>query len=388
LGELKILFAIGSVEIGGAEKQMLALAARLVKRGWECHVFSLQGGGMLGPDLDALGIKHHVGGMKKGELSRATWKLIPALKRLFGLVCRLKPHVVQAYLPLVTLMGALVGRIHRIPMVITSKRGLGTHQERYAFLRPMDLLANRLSHRITVNSQAVWNDMIQRDHVDPSKLSLIYNGVDPSPFQKAGEARERMRRSLGVVPQKRLVIMIANFIPYKGHMDLIHASVQMVERYSDIQFILVGEDRGTQPDVVRAVEASGLSKCFIFLGQRRDIPQLMAASDLSVLPSYEEGFSNVILESMAAGLPVVATRVGGNQEAVQDGVTGWLVPPGDSRALAEKIIDLLSDPAKAKQWGDAGRRRVKALFSMNRMVEDHVNLYQEGLSARLKRPQA
>ena len=362
---------------------MLALASQLVKREWECHVFSLQGEGPLAPELNQTGIRHHMGGMKKGDPSRAPFKLIPALWRLLRLIRHLRPHVVHAYLPLVTLMGALAGRIHRIPLVVTSKRGLGTHQERYAFLRPMDLLANRLSHRITVNSQAVWNDMIQRDHIDPSKLCLIHNGIDPSPFQEAAGARGRMRQSLGVKPGDRVMIMIANFIPYKGHIDFVQAAALVVRPYPDIQCLLVGEDRGTESEVARAVEALGLTACFRYLGQRRDIPQLLAGSDLSILTSHEEGFSNVILESMAAGLPVVATRVGGNQEAVEDGVTGWLVPPGDPAALAHKIIDLLSDPARAKDWGDAGKRRVEALFSMNRMVEAHIAMYQEGLNAFL-----
>ena len=111
------------------------------------------------------------------------------------------------------------------------------------------------------------------------------------------------------------------------------------------------------------------------MGQRSDIPNVLAASDLSVLPSHEEGFSNVILESMAAGLPVVATRVGGNLEAVVDGVTGWLVPPQNPKVMAEKIVDLLKDPHKARSWGEKGKERVKRFFTVEQMVEKHLALY-------------
>jgi glycosyltransferase involved in cell wall biosynthesis len=105
----------------------------------------------------------------------------------------------------------------------------------------------------------------------------------------------------------------------------------------------------------------------------------MAASDISVLPSHEEGFSNVVLESMAAGLPVVATRVGGNPEAIMDGETGWLVPPGNPEELAMKIMDLLEDPEKAEKWGEAGKRRVKENFSDERMVDEHIKLYRKSV---------
>jgi glycosyltransferase involved in cell wall biosynthesis len=111
------------------------------------------------------------------------------------------------------------------------------------------------------------------------------------------------------------------------------------------------------------------------MGQRNDIPRLLAASDIAVLPSHEEGFSNVILESMAAGLPVVATRVGGNPEAVIDGETGWLVAPHRPTELALKIMDLLSEPEKARSWGEYGRQVVKEKFAAEKMVEAYLELY-------------
>jgi len=114
-----------------------------------------------------------------------------------------------------------------------------------------------------------------------------------------------------------------------------------------------------------------------FLGLRHDIPQLMAASDLSVLASHEEGFSNVLLESMAAGLPVVATSVGGNPEAVVHGVTGWLTPPHHPAKLAEKMIDLLNNEEKSEKWGERGRVLVKRKFSVEQMVSRHLVLYNQ-----------
>ena len=217
--------------------------------------------------------------------------------------------------------------------------------------------------------------MVRRENVDQSKLVLIYNGVATSPFETALSRRKSLRRKYGIRDDEQVLVTVANLIPYKGHFDLILAAREVCNRFPRVQFLLAGEDRGIQDGLERKVRELGLQRSVRFLGRRDDIPGLLAAGDISVLPSHEEGFSNVILESMAAGLPVVATDVGGNGEAVQDGVTGWLTPPGDPSALAEKIIDLLEDPVRARAWGRAGRERIGRMFTVERMVEAHLQLY-------------
>jgi len=370
-----VLFVIGSLEVGGAEMQMYLLVKQLHGQNYTCHVYSLQSGGPLAKWFEALGVPVFSGGLKKGDMSRAPWKVVMAEWRLLRLIYELKPSVIHCFLPLITFMGALSGRIARVPLVVTSRRALGTHQRRYPVLRPLDHVASRLSHRVTVNSQAVWNDVVRRDHVDASKLVLIYNGVDTGPFEVALSYREDVRRDQGVKANAKVMIVIANLIPYKGHSDLIQAAKEVVNWFPDAIFLLVGEDRGVRKDLEQEVSNLGIGQSVKFLGRRNDIPSLLGASDISVLPSHEEGFSNVILESMAAGLPVVATAVGGNAEAIVDGITGCLVPPGDATSMAEKIMELLCDPEKAKYWGKRGRDRAKKVFSIERMVLEHLKLY-------------
>jgi glycosyltransferase involved in cell wall biosynthesis len=371
-----ILFVIGSLEVGGAEMQMYLLVKQLHDQSYICHVYSLQAGGPLERWFEDLGVPVFSGGLKKGDMSSAPWKAVLAEWSLLRLIYELKPSVIHCFLPLITFMGALSGRIARVPLVVTSRRALGTHQRRYPILRPLDHVASRLSHRVTVNSQAVWNDMVRRDHVDASKLVLIYNGVDTGPFEAALSYREDVRRDQGVKANAKVMIVIANLIPYKGHSDLIQAAKEVVNRFPDAIFLLVGEDRGIQKELEQYVANSGIGQSVRFLGRQGDVPKLLAASDISILPSHEEGFSNVILESMAAGLPVVATDVGGNREAILDGITGWLIPPKDPRALAVKIIDLLRDPDRAKEWGRIGRERVNRTFTVKRMVTAHKELYE------------
>jgi glycosyltransferase involved in cell wall biosynthesis len=206
-------------------------------------------------------------------------------------------------------------------------------------------------------------------------MVLIYNGVDYSSFESALSSRNRVRKTLGLDDDDRVVITVANFIGYKGHADLLQAASQVLKQIPSAVFLLVGEDRGIKEGLKRQAFSLGILERIRFMGQRDDISQLMAASDVSVLASHEEGFSNVILESMAAGLPVVATRVGGNGEAVLDGVTGWLVPEKDPVEMSQKLVDLLRDPKRAKSWGETGRGRVKELFTVDKMVQAHMDLY-------------
>jgi glycosyltransferase involved in cell wall biosynthesis len=233
-----------------------------------------------------------------------------------------------------------------------------------------------MSHYVTVNSMAVMKDIIQRESINPLKLVLIYNGVEASPFNSIVNERDEIRRALGIQPTQKVVVCVANLLPYKGHSDFVKAARVVIDGYVNTKFLIVGEDRGIKQNLEEAVRSFGLGSWIQFLGRRQDIPQLLTASDLSVLPSHEEGFSNVLLESMAAGRAVVATNVGGNSEAVIDGETGWLVPPGHPGLMAEKIMDLLRDSTKANLWGKFGKERVLKHFSVQKMIGKHLALYQ------------
>ena len=158
---------------------------------------------------------------------------------------------------------------------------------------------------------------------------------------------------------------------------MIEAAARVTDKCPDCHFLLVGDDRGIRKNLEIRVKELSIDKNIVFLGQRNDIPDLLAASDISVLSSHEEGFSNVILESMAAGLPVVATCVGGNPEVIVHGENGWLVPPKNPQKLALKILDLLQNPEKAKKWGEAGRHHVQMHFSDKKMLEEYIKLYQK-----------
>ncbi len=378
-----ILFAVGSLVLGGSEKQMALLIKHLDQLNFNCHLFVLQPFGPIKNFLRTTNVKIYDGGYlsEKSAIAK-TLLLLRAQLRLCRVIRKIRPDIIHAYLPLTNFMGSVAGRILKVPLIITSKRALGTHQDRYRGSRIFDIASFRLSNWVTVNSKAVGEDTIKRDRGNADKIRLIYNGVKLTEFASGNFKRRKIREALHLDPDKKIIITLANLIPYKGHIDLLKAAALVSEQLPDNLFLLVGEDRGVRSNLVKLAQKLGIVNHILFMDRRDDISDLMAASDISVLPSHEEGFSNVVLESMAAGLPVVATRVGGNPEAIIDGQTGWLVPPKQPEELALKIIDLLNDPIKAGEWGETGRHRVKQNFSYKRMVDEYIKLYDFSFSQK------
>jgi glycosyltransferase involved in cell wall biosynthesis len=180
-----------------------------------------------------------------------------------------------------------------------------------------------------------------------------------------------VRERLGIRPPAgRLVTTVGNIRKVKGLDVLIRAAAHVCARIPDVKFVVVGgiSERAYYNELLQMIENLGLGDKFKFLGHQSDVFPLLCASDVFVLPSRSEGFSNALLEGMAAGVPCVTTRVGGNAEAVQDGETGFLVEAEDATAMADRIWRLIEDPRQAQQMGHAGRKRVSDDFSLQSMM--------------------
>jgi glycosyltransferase involved in cell wall biosynthesis len=206
-------------------------------------------------------------------------------------------------------------------------------------------------------------------------VEVIYNGLESSSYQEPS-APEVLRGDLGVVNGSLLIGMIANFnFEIKGHRYFLEAAKMVLEKMPDTEFLLVG-DGPLRPQYEQMASELGIRKKVHFLGKRSDVPMIVANLDVSVLPSISEGLSNVILESMAAGKPVIATKVGGSMETVQEGVTGYLVPPADSRALADRMVTLFRNPERARAMGAAGRKVIQEKFTVEAMIKSYETLYR------------
>lgn len=376
----RILFVITSLTAGGAERQMILLIERLVRNGLQCEVFVLDGSGPLRPRLDALSVRvhdAHYSTIKTGPGRLAA--ILFGFIRLWWIAIRNKPHVLQAYLPLTNFLGALAGRLAGVPLVITCRRALGTHQDRYPWWRIFDRVTNWLSDIVTANSHAVIEDTIRRDGISADRLVMIRNGLD-LPSRKTAGVRREIRHELGLDDEEIGIVNVANLIPYKGHEDLLRAFAMARPSLPPCKLFIVGRDDGIGIKLKKLAFDLGISNSVTFLGYVSDVRRILHATDLFVLASHEEGSSNALLEAMACGLAIIATDVGGNREALEDGRFGSLVPARQPVALAEAIRIQIADISTGRERGIEAANFVHTVYSAQRLSDAYLALYTSRLS--------
>jgi glycosyltransferase involved in cell wall biosynthesis len=380
------LFVVAeSLGIGGTESHLIRLLVPLAVRGWDIAVYCLSEPGLRAREISASGIKVFSAPIttdrSAGE-TRNPVKIGLAASRLFWLLLRLRPDIIHFYLPGPYLVGGPVSLAAGNPVKIMSRRSLARYQQRRPLAARIESWLHRHMDAVVGNSRAVVGELVA-EGIAEEKIKLIYNGIEtPATLPERGEAR----RKLELDPDALVGLMVANLISYKGHADLIEG-LALVSRDlpSGWQFLIAGRDQGLRPKLERLVSERGIGSNVQFLGEYSAVSTLFAAADFAVLSSWEEGFSNVILEAMAAGLPMIVTDVGGNPEAVLDGKTGLVVPPRNPVALGEATVRLARDAGLRRWLGDAGRTRVEQEFSIERCVDAHVALYEEVLEAARKR---
>jgi glycosyltransferase involved in cell wall biosynthesis len=351
------------------------------KRGFEIHAVSSPGklleeaGAREGIPVYAIDMPRRITPLKD----------LVALFNLYRLFRCLKPGMVHAHTPKGGLLGVLAARLAKVPTVIYGMRGLpfvtATGFKR-TILRWSEALACRVADRVIVNSLANRQRAVEAGFCPESKIKVLgngsSNGVDAetrfNPLKIAPGAREEIRRS-HVIPAKSPVLgYVGRIVRDKGIGELADAWQDLRKEFFSLHLILVGPLEPQDPVPPGVLERLELDPRVHFLGSAADPAPFYAAMDLLVLPTYREGFPNTPLEAAAMHLPVVATRVDGCTEAVVDGVTGLLVPPFDSQALAEAIRRLLLNPKMREQLGRAGRQRVLREFEPENIWQD---LYQE-----------
>lgn len=272
------------------------------------------------------------------------------------------------------------------PVVIASIRDRGPYLT--TMQRRVQRHVCRLADCVLVNAEAVKTWLVG-DGYDPANIVVIPNGVDLSRFTAVAD-RAELRRSLGVPESSRLVAVVSRLTRLKGIEDFLEAAALVAPHHDDVHFLIVGEPSPIMNrvylDELRAhAQRLGIQDRVIFTGLRSDIPALLSAVDVSVMPSLNEALSNVLLESMAAGSAVVATDVGGTAEALLDGANGVLIPPSDPRAMAGAVTQLLDNPARARELGSRARHTISDRFSLDRMVAATESLYDHLLTRKQRK---
>ena len=214
--------------------------------------------------------------------------------------------------------------------------------------------------------------------LEEARIVVVRDGVDVARIEQAPERNAEMRRAFGLAEGEKIVLHIAPMTGEKGQRTLLMAAPLLCERRPDARLVLVG-DGPLRAQLEREVRVLGVAGRVIFAGSRlpEELPSLLKAADVFVYPSLEEGLGSILLEAMAANVPIVATRVGGIPELVRDEETGLLVPRDQFLDLAEAIVRLLDDSALARRLAEAARQFVRAEGTKDRMIEETIGVYQQ-----------
>jgi len=376
---IKILQFISSFDIGGTERQVVDLARRLDASRFEARFACMRRGGSFLEQVEASGIPI----AEYGINSLHNWSTFKKQVKFARDLRRDGIQIAHTYNFYPNVFAILPARLAGVSRVVASIRDTGVYQS------PMQQRVQRqlcgLADCVVVNAEAVRRWLVA-DGFRPERIVVIPNGVDLARFPPAAP-RPGLRGELNLPPEAPVLAVLSRLTRLKGFEQFLEAAALVSARFPAARFMIVGDrsilrdgavvgDAQYRAELQSLADRLGIGDRLVFTGYRMDVPAVLAEVSVSVLPSLSEGLSNAVLESMAAGVPVVATRVGGTPEAVEDGVTGLLVPPRDPGALARAMCALLENRDLAERIGRAGRERIAARFSLERMVAETERLYE------------
>jgi glycosyltransferase involved in cell wall biosynthesis len=372
-----VLYVIDQIcQLGGAERVLLEMIRRLPADRFRCSVVTFE----IEPGLKAF-----------ESVSTPLWVLplrrtydFGAMKTalvLRDLIRRENVSIVHTFFETSDLWAAPIARLSGCPVLVSSRRDMGIlrtgkHHFAYPFV-------NRLFDRVLTVSDEVRSYALNHDHLVPERVETLYNGVDLETLD-AKARQEGPALGLGIASTSLVVSTLGNIRHVKGLDVFARAAARVCQVYSDAVFLVAGGV--LEPETFRKLQALvdslGIKDNFRFLGAMSNPYPVLAASDVFCLPSRSEGFSNALIEAMGSRLPCVATRVGGNAEALTEGVNGFLVENEDAEAMADRLLRLLRDPNLRRGMGQAARRAVELRFSMNAMMSRLTGIYDELLAAK------
>lgn len=374
-----------SFAVGGTEKQVAGLTRRIDKERFNLSFACLSRFGELIQEIEN-------GGFTIDEYPISRLYGYRTFGRQLGLaraLARDRIHIMHSYNFYANTFGIPAAKLARVPCIVASVRDLGLD------LRPAQRRVQKwacsLADVVIVNAEAIRHWLIAQG-LPARKVRVIRNGVDIAKFETSGGGNA-LRRELAIPQEAPVIVMLARLAPNKGAEQFLQAAPRIAQLYPDAHFVVAGgmsfRDKGNNDraaarmkGLIRQSAELGVADRIHFLGIRSDVPEILAAATVSVLPSLSEGISNTLLESMAASVAVVATNVGGTPELIRDGRDGLLVPPDDVPAIADAVCSILGDPLLALRLGAQGRERAVASFSFDAMTRSTEEVYFELMESK------
>jgi len=368
---ITIMQLINTYSFGGAEKLVFDLATRLDKGKFNvliCSIVKREGkaAAQLCKDLESCGVR--VLSLNKPPNK----KRLNAIIRLCKYLRENHINILHTHCSSPDFYGKLAAIMSPTQTVFSTIHTIKGGNDFY------QSLLNYSTTKYIAISKTVERYAICELRIPSEKIEVIYNAVDINKFKSLSTDKKSKLRELAIVNAKKIVTNIGNIREAKGQIYLIEAARLVLNEFADTHFIIVGDDL-LEPELAchlkKEVEIAGMQDKISFIGMRSDIPEILSITDLFVLPSLREGLPLALLEAMATGIPVIATSVGSNPEIVTDGINGFLVPPKDSDALAQKINEALLNMERAKRLGREGQNTVERSFTVEQMVNKYEQLY-------------
>ncbi len=375
LARPRVVHLINHLGRGGTERQLFLVLRAMDPAAFEHHVVVFNASENLVYDeaLAAAGVRVH-------HLPRECRSVARRLAHLVRLLRRLEARVVHSWTVHDNPYAALAGRLARVPVRWGSLRGSLRSEALRSLAAPLRFLVLHGVPRQVVNCQALAGELAAAG-IPASRVHVLPNCVELGPPRPPAELG-----ALGIGADQPVVATVGNLRRIKNHEMFVAAMAEVLAARPMARALIVGQPLASEPDYGRAVEAEigsrGLKGTLMLTGFREDVADLLSRSTVLCLTSHSEGMPNAVLEAMAAARPVVAVRVGGVPELVDDGVTGVLVPPGDAPAMARAVGRLLDEPALAARFGAAGRERAERLFACEVAARRLAELYRAALAAR------
>jgi glycosyltransferase involved in cell wall biosynthesis len=371
--KIRLIHIVDNLDRGGVQTWLMLLVKGLAELGFEQRIYCLNE--ILKPDIVNNLETYGANVIVVGRLRLLT---LVGLFYLYRDMRAWQPDITQTILQFSNVIGRPMARLLGVPVVISLIQARNIHVSKLLLF--VDSLTARWTDLFVAVSRQAIPFAVAHESAPPDKVVYIPNSIEPDDHDRA-PARAAIRAGLGISPEIKVLGMISRLVPKKAHQDLLQAYAEVIQVYPDTILLLAG-DGPLRKKLARQASQLNIDNQVVFLGDRTDVPDLLATMDLFVHPTLSEGMPYAVLEAMAAGLPVIASAVDGVQDLIVDGESGWLVKPAHPQKLAKRIIFALENQTLWPQIGQAAAHRIAVEFSSQKMIMAYSAVYRTLLAGK------